>query len=219
MSDGTIIVGRDDYDISAYGYDCCLSELTLIELKKLNEKAKNNKILSFKELLDLVNGRISLLIEIKTNSQYNNEKRKKYAKNIVELLHNYNVRIASFLESESSSFSLGYAIHSSDPYVLRAVKDIDRLIPCGIISSDFSYLNGKMHKDVYSIHEKGNFDEIFNPDFISYNIKHINTGIEMRKKYNIPLLAWTVQDYDSQDIAEKYKCDNIIIEGAKIFEK
>lgn len=219
MSDGTIVVGRDDYDISVYGYNSCLSKLTLVELKKINEKAGDNKILTLEELLDLVNGKIPLLIEIKTNSQYNNDKRKEYAKNIVELLHKYNIRIASFLESESVSFSLGYAIHSSDPYILKAVKDIDMLIPCGIILSDFSYLKDKMDKAVYNIHTKKDFKEVFKPDFVSCNIEYIEEGIKICKNYDIPLFAWTIKEHTSQDKAYKYKCDNIIIEGAKLFDK
>ena len=93
------------------------------------------------------------------------------------------------------------------------------MIPCGIISTDFSKYQG-VTQEFISMHRNAEYMKIVHPDFLCYDIRYMENGIARResKKAKIPLLAWTIKDQDSQyDAKSLYKCDNIIIEGAASF--
>lgn len=220
LKDGTVIVGREDQDVEQYGYSKPLSEFTVTDLRKLNQKVGPDKILTLEEFLELINGKIPVLLEIKSNDTENSDETAGFVRKVVRLLHQYTKRCVSVFNENYGEHELGFAIHSSNPYVLCMIKELDCLIPCGIISTDFSNRRSAMGEELYSIHADKRFPDIITPDFISYNINYLDdlVAVKICEDLDIPLLGWTVTDEEGQNIANDYRCDNIIIEGAKSFK-
>lgn len=222
LRDGTIIVGRDDHDIAQYGFEGVLSGLTVSDLRNLNRKAGPDKMLTFQEFLDLIGGRIPLLIEIKTGDGVLDQQCEKYVSRIASMLRQYSMRCLSVFCSDPSydQYDQCVAVHSSNPYVLRLIKDQNCMIPCGIISADFSYLGDQVSKEFCKMHETAAFMDILTPDFISYRVENLwnNTARTICEQQHIPLLGWTIKDEETQNTAKDYCCNNIIIEGAKTYK-
>lgn len=212
LKSGEVIVGRDDEDVSEYTGGKKLSELTLSEFKKLNRKISDNKILTLEEFLELIGGRISLLLEIKTQEKEPTEQMYKYVEKTVSAVIKYIKENYGKLRTGKN----GIAIHSANPYVLAAVKAIDCMIPCGIISTDFGRIRQEVGDKFYTMHKQCDFFNIVCPDFISYDIRYLGNGsaAKMREDHNIPILGWTVRNSNDQLDADDYGCNNIIIEGA-----
>lgn len=196
-----ILVYRDEdfngRNLSEYNY------WELEEIKEQDEEASINgvslkQILGFEELLSYVNGRVPLLIEIKSNVYELNDQIKEIAQSVVQKLANYQGQ---------------YAIHSANPYVLRAIKDIDVMTACGQITQDFSCKN--VPQELIDLHNNNRFIDIIRPDFISYNIEQLPNE-EINNLCNngsrrIPLIGWTAKTTASVRKARTF-CDNVIRE-------
>ena len=211
-----ILVGRDDQNIAQYGINKKLSECSANDLHIINQKCGEDRILTLEELLELVNGRIPLLVEIKTEDRKASGETIQYIEDILRILQSYLTRFASQNDNGVGAF----AIHSANPYVVREIKMRDCLIPCGVISTDFSRIKEDVGEEFYKMHLNADFVKIANPDFISYDVKYLKNGIARRvcREQHIPLLAWTIKNAAEQIEAEDgYHCNNIIIEGSKSY--
>ena len=92
------------------------------------------------------------------------------------------------------------------------------MIPCGIISMDFSGIRQEVGEEFYQLHANKAFFEVFSPDFISYKIADIDNDIKNAcKERKIPLLGWTVTDEEVQQLAFDRGCNNVIIEESKSY--
>ena len=216
---GTVIVGREDQTIDIGNDTISVANCRMSEIRKINRKLGNDKILTLDELLNLVNGKIPLLLEIKTNMIPLDEHMNHFVENITQLITEYIKKSSTLFSSQYKGYNHGIAVHSSNPYVLKRIKAINCMIPCGIISTDFSKIAPAMNEDFIELHRDLKFLEIFTPDFISYDIKFLNNGVakKLKEKFHIPLLGWTVKNEEDQLEAIDYHCDNIIIEGAKSY--
>lgn len=233
LRDGTIVVGRDDdQDLSDIGKHANLSEYKASEFKSMNRKLNDDsrRVLTLKELLDLVNGKIPLFIEIKTNGLELDENTRKegelpelqertksYVSNIIEILKKYAKSFGIFTPETETK---GFAIHCSNPYVIRYIKTLDCLIPCGIITTDFAPIKDKVGDEFYELHSECKYLDIITPDFICCNVDYMEEFINKRvhEKYGIPLIAWTIKDEDSEEEAKSYDaCKSFVIEGAKTY--
>lgn len=220
MKDETIIVARDDHDISDYGFSNRLSELTIKDLRRINRNSNQNIIFTLEDFLAFVNWRIPVLLEIKNTSKNHTPPQKKYIDRIVQIIHRY-LKCCSngFSNTQDGDRWQGIAIHSSDPTVLRMIKDADCMIPCGIITKDFSSLKSEVGNEFYELHETAGYTKIIKPDFISCDVNYLENklAVDLCDELNIPLLAWTIKNQEDQELAKDYHCDNIIIEGAKTY--
>lgn len=220
LKDGNIVVGRDDEPLPEYGDITCLSQCKTRDIKKINALLDDPcKIMLFDEFLDFVHGNVPLLIEIKTKGLEVNEKLEEFISNVVSKLREYAKKFDVFTPGTSTS---GFAVHSSNPYVLQAIKKIDCLIPCGIISTDFTKLKdkGEVDDEFFNLHDTCDFEEIIRPDFICYDLRYLdnNKAKKFKKKYNVPVIAWTVVDEDTEEeVLSHSECDNYIIEGATTY--
>ncbi len=215
LNDERIIVGRSD-QILPFEHSAKLSDLKYSELKDINNKLKENAILTLREFLDLVDGKVPLLLEIKSNEKSKTKELYKYVNNVLSELRNYADRRTPFSGKKDEKEYL-FAIHSANPYALQIVKEVDCTIPCGIISTDFVRYEKEIGKKICRMHEKLNYKDIIDPDFICCDINYLEKGIAKNKceELGIPLIAWTIHNKKENDIADDYGVDNVIIEGAK----
>ena len=69
LADGNVVVFHDDNLKRMCGDDKKINELTLEEVKQYRLKGSDEQIPTLKECLDLVDGKVPLLIEFKCNSK------------------------------------------------------------------------------------------------------------------------------------------------------
>jgi len=181
-----------DYDLQRMcGYpkkviDCDLDFLTKLTLLKTSELVP-----SLKDTLNLVNGQVPLLIEIKTES--------------------FNKKIIDVLVSELNDYQGLYAVQCFNPKMLHYLKKRYPSIIRGILSCEFKLETFSFLKRI--ILSKMYLNFWIKPHFIAYQFQSLKKlNIKKYQNKNIVVLAWTLR---SQDDTNKIKCycQNIIFEG------
>lgn len=189
LSDDTVVVFHDDSLARMTGNDGYIKYLTKQDLKALNLKGSKEKIPTLKEVLDFVDGRVPLLIEIK-----NKYKVGKLEQALIDILKNYN---GEFAVQSFNPYSLGY-FKEHAPHILRG--QLSGYLKNTALSwiERFILKRMKLNK------------KISQPHFISY--EGVTLPNRFVKKFkNLPLLAWTVRSKEEYHKVVKY-CDNIIFE-------
>lgn len=190
IADGTVIVFHD-YSLSRMtGRDGYTKNLLQSELKEYKLNKTDFCIPTLKEVLDLVDGQVPLLIEIKNEGKVGELEKATY-----ELLKNY---------------SGDYAIQSFNPYSLEWFKKNAPNIWRGQLSSYFKGENLSFIKK-FALKRMLLNKKVSCPNFISYNVDNLPNMYV--KRYNkLPLLAWCVRSQTEYLKAVKH-CDNIIFEN------
>lgn len=189
LSDGTIVAFHDDGLARMTGNDGYVKFLKKQDLDMLTLADSNEKIPTLQEVLNFVNGKTPLLIEIKNSGKVGEMEGK-----VLELLKNYNGKIA---------------IQSFNPYVLEYFYKVAPEIPRGQLAGYFK--NQKMPRLQKHALKKMLLNKISHPDFIAYEGKRLPNRF-VRKYKQLPLLAWIIRSQDEYLKVVKY-CDNIIFEG------
>lgn len=188
LKDGTVVVVHDNKLSRLCGEDKYVSNCDYKEIKNLKVLNSSFTIPTFKEVLDLVDGKTPLLIEIKNTLKVGELESKTF-----ELLKNYNGE---------------YAIQSFNPYSLAWFKDNAPNVLRGQLSSFFKGENLSFIKKL--LLKKLKLNKISNPNFISYNAENLPN--KYCKRCKLPVLAWTVRSQEQYLDVIKY-CDNIIFEN------
>lgn len=187
--DNKIIVFHDNNIKRITGIDKIVEENTY---KELNEQNIIH-IPLLEEILELVDGKVPLLIEIKQPNKVG-----QLETTLMNILNNYQGK---------------YAIQSFNPKVLywfkRNYKDILR----GQLSSKFDKTNLPTYKKI--ILKNMLFNKVTKPHFISYKYNQLPINkIKHYQKKNIKVLGWTIttkEDYDKYiDIYDNLICEKFI---------
>lgn len=190
IADGTVVVFHDSSLSRLTDNDGYLKFLNKADLDLLTLKDSKEKIPTFQEVLELVNGQVPLLIEIKSEGKVGELEKK-----VIEMLKAYNGE---------------YAICSFNPYVLeyfyKHAPDIPRGQLAGFLKGEkLSFFKKHVLKRML-LNKK-----ISHPNYISYEAKRLPNRFVKRYK-SLPLLAWTIRSESEYLKVVKY-CDNVIFEG------
>lgn len=187
--DGKIVVFHDDdLDRLTNGTGKVFSK-TYDELLQLNLQGTNEKIPEFSELLQWIDGRAPLLIELK-----NTPEKKDLVKQSLEILKDYKGEFA--LQSFNPVYL--YQIKRQAPHVLRG--------QLAFMPSK----NDKMPKIQYWTLKRMPLHFLTKPDFISYSIHNLPND-KIKKKAPL-LLGWTAR-CDNEYLSLKNYVDNVIFEN------
>lgn len=191
--DGQVVVAHD-FNISRIcGVDADIDTLTYEELQQYPVFDSEERIPLFRDVLELVDGRAPLIVEIKyKNSQ------SKICQKAQEILREYE----GYYCVESFHPQAVYWYRTHEPHLCR-----------GQLSSNFQKHDGQ-HAPVYYImrHLLTNF--LTAPDFIAYDCRDYRAVSKniCRRLYRCPAVAWTVKSQEQLDeIREAY--DYFIFEG------
>ena len=211
LSDGNLIVGRDcklnENECSALKkeIDTKLSDLNIEHVKELNKICNNDRtwykyLMEFSEFIIFIDGKVPLIIEIKSdlkNGLCDEDRQKAY-----DLVNKVYIILKDYKGQ--------YAIHSSNPYVLKGYKKKDESIRCGQIVFDASKVDG-MNKEVVAVYMEQKYLEIIKPDFISCRVDDIHKMFILTYcwRNKIPLLGWGIKNDIQRQIGKC--CDNLII--------
>lgn len=184
-SDGEVVSFHDDTLIRLTGVDGFVYKKTLAELKQLSILNSNEKIPTLKEVLQVVDGKVPLLIEIKTQPDIS------VVDKTIEILKGYKGE---------------FAIQSFHPIYLIRVKKLAPEFLRGVLSAKKVW-----HKSAFNrfVVRGMIFNPVIKPDFISYDYNGL--PLNKRKRKNLPVLAYTVTDENVAEIVKNY-ADNIIFE-------
>lgn len=201
-SDGELLVFHDYSLERVCGIDKKISTISTKELNNYKLSGTEDIIPTLKEVLELIDGKVGLLIEIKYrfDNVYKN-----IAEKVYESVKDYKGKVA--IQSFSPFVMKWFKYNAPDMIRgLLATAYDDMKLPSIIKKSmkGFSRLIGKKVIGKLQL------------DFIAYNILSFPSPImEFYKSKGMPLLTWTVRKIEDIDKAKKY-ADNIIFENLEI---
>lgn len=180
--DKKIVLCHDSY-IKNNNNKFIISQTSFSKLKRIC-----HELVTLEEVLNFVDGKVPLLIELKPYNKGNT-----LEKEVVKLLDNY------------KGF---FALQSFNPFsLLWLKKNRDNYIRGQLLTNNYHY-----NFLVNIIYEHMLFNRFTKPDFICYNIKGLpNKKIEKFKDKKM-VIGWTIR---SKKELEKYRnyCDNFICEN------
>ncbi len=167
-----------------------IAEINFSELRGYRLKGSNESIPLLSELLEHVNERVSLLIELKNFARPNN----------------FEMKVIEQLKSYKGEF----ALQSFNPLTVRWLKLNAPEIIRGQISSRFRGLPVPLHYKYMLRNLTLNFSA--KPHFINYNIDDLPyLPVELYRNHGIPILAWTVKTKAQLSKANEL-ADNFVFE-------
>lgn len=167
-----------------------VAQRTKAELKELHYLRSEETIATLPEFLDLVDGRVPLLIEIKSRQ-------------------GYDVATSCFVVAHAVAGYRGhYAVMSFDPRVARWFRRHCPDVPCGLV----------MREDEQGHTQKGWQRRLAlwlaKPDFLAYHIAALpNRWVAALRANGLPILTWTVNSPETRQRALAH-ADVLIAEGA-----
>ncbi|MCP4933002.1 MAG: glycerophosphodiester phosphodiesterase [bacterium] len=199
---GTIMVFHDEHLDRLTLTTGRVSDMNLAQLQQIQFKDTSDEMMSLQNLLDLNDGRVPMLLEIKSNWRFDD----------TTSLN----RFVSMIIRTLDRYKGDYAVMSFDPLLISAFHDLAPAIPRGLVSERFEDLK---HWHPLSWWERLRLRFLLSfprsrPDFIAYDINALPAiaPIIARSLFKRPLLTWTVRTSEQLLRAQKYS-DSMIFEG------
>lgn len=152
-----------------------VGDLTYEEIKGLNLLNTEEKIPLLEDVLNIISGKVPVLIEIKNSNDII-----KLGEETSRILKGYNGK---------------YAIQSFDPCILKWYKKNNRSVLVGLLIGSYKGVDKFRHcKEVVIDFEK--FFLNYKMDFLSidsYDIK--NLSVKTFRFFRIPILSWTIRSH------------------------
>lgn len=172
-TDDVLVVFHDDNLLRMTGYDKSIEDCTLAEIRTLVLDATEEKIPALAEVLDAVNGRAGLLVEVKRHPRVGKPE--------------------ELLCLQLDRYPGNFAVVSFDPRILswfyrHRPSYIRGQISGGLAGTTLPVLQRFLLKNL-------GVTLISRPDFIAYEYRYLNRWIRFFTGiFRLPLLAWTVRD-------------------------
>jgi glycerophosphoryl diester phosphodiesterase len=187
--DGNVVVFHDDDLKRMCGVEAKIEDLTLEEIKNLKLLNTDQKIPTFKEVLELVGGRVPLLIEIKSWPGKGN-------------------KLCELTAKELDEYKGDFAIQSFDPFSVQWFRKNRKDVYRGQLSGALEKKNIK-----FFLLQNLLIHFISRPDFVSYQFDKTNIAFNICVKlFGAASFGWTVRSQKDREEAEKH-VDTIIFEG------
>ena len=194
-ADGELVVFHDPNLKRVCGIDAPVRDLTAEELSAMSLSGTSDGVPTLREVLELVDGAVPLLIEIKMEGD--------------------ECGVPEALAELICDYRGDYIVESFNPLALRTFGKIMPEVPRGILSMLFTREEKYRGKLTYFLLENMLLNFLAKPDFIAFDKGgHISSPLRtIRKKWSTPLFAWTVRSTE-----EELKCvhdgfDTVIFEG------
>lgn len=189
--DDVLVVFHDENLLRLTSHDKLIEDCTFSELQGLVLDSTNEKISTLDLVLQNIQGKVGILIEIKTHRDIGTVEEL-----LSQLLDNYNGK---------------FAIQSFNPKIVQWFYKNRPSYLRGQLSGSFegeaiSFINKFLQKNLI-------FNLMSKPDFIAYEYAYLNRWIQILAAISrIPIIVWTIRDFDTA-IRVRKKSRNIIFEG------
>jgi glycerophosphoryl diester phosphodiesterase len=176
-----------------------VAKVTERQLQSLRHRVGGAPIQTFTELLELVSGRVPLLVEIKSE------------------WHPPQKSFLGKLAATASAYRGPIALMSFDPAVMTVMRALAPNLPRGVISGSYigagwwsRRISGKRASALRDLLESGPVA----PDFYAYDVNALPTPVTeyARLVQGLPLFTWTVRTAKQRRIAANF-ADAMIFEG------
>lgn len=191
---GTPVVFHDGTLTRMTGVEKRLCDLTAKELSELKLKGTDEKIPTFAEVLELVGGRVPLLVELKQD-----EGEEGVAEAAADLLKNYGGE---------------FIVESFNPFTLADYGRCMPDVPRGILAQRFTNKAGR-RKIKFFVAEHMLTNTVCKPDFIAFSKNDARfLSFRMVKAVYEPFtVAWTVRSPEEEAHAYENGFDSVIFEN------
>ena len=193
--DGELVVFHDDTLTRVAGVERRVDELTLAELRECRLSGTDDTIPTLREVFDLIDGSIPILIEIKEKTGSS--------------------AVTRQLLAELKSYDGPYIVESFDPMAISAFRKGRREVPLGILSRRFCDLEQHKGSPLYFALQNMLFNFLSVPDFVAYRHSDANTlSLKLaRSLFGTVTVAWTTRSAEEGEAAKKNGFDCIIFEN------
>ena len=193
--DGELVVFHDDNLSRVVGKEGKVIDFTAEELAGMSLCATADGVPTFRQVLDLIDGAVPLIIEIKMHGD-----EKGVSEKLVEVLEGYKG---------------DYVVESFNPIALKIVRKLRPDILRGILSME--YLKQEKHKGklLYALLQHLMLNFMVRPDFIAYEkTGYAVKGLRfVRRNFGTALVTWTVKSKEEEAAAISHGFDAVIFEG------
>ena len=170
-----------------------IEDVNYDELKNLRLGNTNEIIPTLEEVLELVDSKVAILIEIKDCKDYIELSEKTY-----EILKGYEGN---------------YAIQSFNPFILEWYKNNASEVIRGQLSGTFTEGSESLNSFEKFVLKNMLLNFKSKPNYIGYEFEGIpKSKLESLRKKGVPIIVWTVKNKEDMEKAYKYS-DNITFEN------
>lgn len=171
-----------------------LVDLKSAALKRVSFKATTDRMLSLSELCELVAGRVTIFLELK--SRFDGDLR--LAERAAKVLDGYHGRVA---------------LMSFDPEPLVRLKNVAPALPRGLVAQRRDHTNNDEKEPAH----RSRYAKLVlatRLQFLAYRVKDLPSALPyvMHNVLRLPLLTWTVRTPEDRTRAERW-ADQMIFEG------
>jgi glycerophosphoryl diester phosphodiesterase len=174
-----------------------LDAMTAAELKQARYKATADRMITVGELCDLVAGRATLVIELK--SRFDGD-----------------LRLVQRAAVVLSGYSGPAALMSFDPAPIAALRTLAPKLARGIVAESHYRHHEWSHLSARAKRALAYFQHVLRtrPQFIAYSVSDLPAAVPLvaRSVLGLPLLTWTVRTAENRQRAARW-ADQMIFEG------
>ncbi len=187
-ADGEIVVFHDASLQRMTGVDGMVADMQLVDLRALRLLDGDERIPMLAEVLELVDGRVPIFVEIKNEGEVG--------------------ALEEDVAAELESYDGPVSVMSFNPFSLQRVAEIAPDIPRGQLASRFKGEDLAWYKKLLLANMTMNWAS--KPDFIAYDVDALPCpGVTVQTWRGRPILGWTIEDADDLARAAQY-CDGFI---------
>jgi glycerophosphoryl diester phosphodiesterase len=193
--DGELVVFHDDSLKRMTGIDGEVKDYTADELAAMRLGDTADGIPTLRQVLELIDGSVPLLIEMKEKVGDSG-----VAQKLVEVIEGYRG---------------DFIVESFNPMSLRALRSLRPDILRGILSNEYMKQEENKGKIIYRLAQDLRLNFLMRPDFVAYEKNgYKQHGVRMiRHAFGTPLFAWTVKSLEEEKLAISHGFDTVIFEG------
>lgn len=193
--DGELVVFHDATLDRVVGREGKVIDFTAEELSGMSLSGTADGIPTLRSVLDLIDGAVPLLIEIKMGSGESG-----IAEKFIEVIEGYKGE---------------FIVESFHPIALRIVKRARPDILRGILSYEYMKDDRYKGKLIFRLSQNLALNFLSRPDFISYDHNGYNVPKMklVHRLFKTPLIAWTVRSQEEENAAREHGFDAVIFEN------
>lgn len=177
--DNKLVIFHDNNILRMTGVSKNIADMTFDEVRKLKLLDTDYGIMTFKELLNLVDGKVFLDIEVKSTKKVN--------------------LISSLILKELENYNGKFQLKSFNPFIVRTLKKKTNKYKIGLLimkKSPDKFLNFLVNT---------NLIYLFKFDFLAVHKKMLNAKYYNKYIKKYPIFAWTFNGLiDAQSYLKKY---------------
>ena len=193
--DGELVVFHDETLTRVAGKEGKVIDFTADELAKMSLSGTSDGIPTLRQVLDLIDGAVPLLIEIKMG-----DGERGVAEKFIEVIEGYKG---------------DFIVESFNPIALKIVRRERPDILRGILSAEYMKDPKYGGKLLYRLAQNLALNFLMRPDFIAYDKKgYAVSGLRfVRRVFGTPLITWTIKSQEEENEAISRGFDTVIFEN------